>query len=431
MWSSINQNIINHLINTMKKLLGSALVFSALLAISSVVSAQSIPPAPPIVPGGTNYEKCLNIALLKRDTGSQKTYQVFNAAIQTQTDSLNQAVQNASRIHGWLSWLGWFFKPSQESMDRITKADQDMKTAIAQNSPARDSALASINTQFSTDKQYCMTHQNQTYEWTTDQQNSLNQFEGKGNKPVTSTIPAQQPVSNNPYSDSNQPPMPQPDANTIQLTILSPKTGDVWAQGYPDQQTISWSSRPIPQSNTIVETYIDGPSQYEGSYQTSGIGSTYSHKAGAPVMSQGKNFQPSTYRLKVTVYGSIEKGNATKLVMLAQGVSGYFKIVPESQSTVRYVSVSISGHGSVLSTGGISPSINCPDPFTNSSPRGCTVAYPLNQTVTLTALPTPGYKFDGWSGDCSGNLNCIVTVSGEKTIQAMFSSGQSENQPAI
>ena len=282
-----------------------------------------------------------------------------------------------------------------------------------------------------TDKQYCVTHQNQSYEWTTDQQNLLNQFEGKGNKPVTSIVPNQQPVSNNSYSDSNQPPMPQSDANTIPLTILSPKTGDVWAQGYPDQQTISWSSKPIPQSNTIVETYIDGPSQYETSYQTSGIGFTYSHKAGAPVMSQGKNFQPGTYRLKVTVYGSIEKANATKLVMLAQGVSGYFKIVPESQSPVRYVSVSISGHGSVLSAGGISPSINCPDPFTNLSPRGCIVAYLLNQTVTLTASPTPGYTFDGWSGDCSGNQNCTVSVNAEKNVQAMFSSGQPDNQPAI
>lgn len=176
----------------------------------------------------------------------------------------------------------------------------------------------------------------------------------------------------------------------------------------------------------------DGPSPGEFlSYQTNSIGATYSHTLGVPVMRQGKNVQPGSYRLRVTIYGSVQTENSARAVVLAQGTSGSFKIVPESQSMVRYVSVSISGHGSVLSAGGISPSINCPDPFTNSSPRGCTVAYPLNQTVTLTALPTPGYTFDGWSGDCSGNLNCTVSVNTEKTVQAMFSEVQSTPPPAI
>ena len=419
----------------MKKLLSSALVFSTLFAISSVVSAQSIPPTPPIVPGGTNYDKCLNIATLKRETGSQKAYQTFNVAIQPQTDILSQATLEAYKFHGWLGWLNWFVRPSKEAMDRVTKADQDLQVVVSQYSPARDSALQALNSQYSTDQQYCMSHQNQTYEWTTEQQNQLVQLRPRKtvnvNKSPESPVSNQQQAPGNSYPNSNPPPMPQPDTNTIPLTILSPKTGDIWAQGY--KQTVSWSSKPIQQSNTISYSLEDGPTTGEFlSYETNGLGATYSHTVGVPVMMQGKSVQPGSYRLKVTVYGRTTNSPSWPWgTVLAQGTSDYFKIVPESQSTVRYVSVSISGHGSVLSAGGISPSINCPDPFTNSSPRGCSVAYPLNQTVTLTALPTPGYKFDGWSGDCSGNLNCTVTVNAEKNVQAMFSSGQSDYQPAI
>ena len=34
-------------------------------------------------------------------------------------------------------------------------------------------------------------------------------------------------------------------------------------------------------------------------------------------------------------------------------------------------------------------------------------------TVTLIALPDPGSTFAGWSGDCSGSGECVLTVDGE------------------
>jgi hypothetical protein len=161
----------------MKKLIISGLLFSSLFFISNSVFAQLIPPAPKIIPGGTNYDKCLNIALLKRDGDSQKVYQVFNAAIQPQTDAMNKAIQDAVKFHGWLAWLNIFFKPSQKEIDSITKADQDLKAAIAKNAPIRDSALESTINRFSNDKQYCIAHQDQNYEWTAEQQKQLDRLE--------------------------------------------------------------------------------------------------------------------------------------------------------------------------------------------------------------------------------------------------------------
>ncbi len=54
------------------------------------------------------------------------------------------------------------------------------------------------------------------------------------------------------------------------------------------------------------------------------------------------------------------------------------------------------------------------------SPNGGT--YEAGTSVTLTASPASGWKFDGWSGDASGSSNPIeITMDGNKTITANFS----------
>ncbi|MGB3617703.1 MAG: Ig-like domain-containing protein [Catalinimonas sp.] len=48
--------------------------------------------------------------------------------------------------------------------------------------------------------------------------------------------------------------------------------------------------------------------------------------------------------------------------------------------------------------------------------------YVENSTVTLTPQPDAGYRFDGWSGDASGDTAPLVlTMDGNKSITAMFS----------
>ena len=63
----------------------------------------------------------------------------------------------------------------------------------------------------------------------------------------------------------------------------------------------------------------------------------------------------------------------------------------------------------------------------NSFPGGincgsdCTENYNANSIVTLTATPTEGHNFGGWSGACSGSSSsCVVTINAATTVIATF-----------
>lgn len=62
-----------------------------------------------------------------------------------------------------------------------------------------------------------------------------------------------------------------------------------------------------------------------------------------------------------------------------------------------------------------------------SSPGGincgsdCTENYSANTIVTLTAAPTAGHSFGGWSGSCSGSSSsCTVTLNAARSVTATF-----------
>jgi Tfp pilus assembly protein PilV len=76
------------------------------------------------------------------------------------------------------------------------------------------------------------------------------------------------------------------------------------------------------------------------------------------------------------------------------------------------LTVSKSGTGSGLVTS--SPSgINCGST--------CTSAFSAGTAVTLTATPSAGATFAGWTGaGCSGTATCSVTISGAATVVANF-----------
>ncbi|MEM2262304.1 MAG: hypothetical protein QXK24_07625, partial [Ignisphaera sp.] len=55
----------------------------------------------------------------------------------------------------------------------------------------------------------------------------------------------------------------------------------------------------------------------------------------------------------------------------------------------------------------------------NKNPNYTTYIY--GENVTLTAIPDPGWKFVGWSGDITGNKNpCSVVMNSNKTVYAIF-----------
>jgi uncharacterized repeat protein (TIGR02543 family) len=54
---------------------------------------------------------------------------------------------------------------------------------------------------------------------------------------------------------------------------------------------------------------------------------------------------------------------------------------------------------------------------------GCSASFLPNSPVGLYAAPAPGYVFTGWSGPCTGTDKCSLTMSGDTTVTANFSSG--------
>ena len=80
------------------------------------------------------------------------------------------------------------------------------------------------------------------------------------------------------------------------------------------------------------------------------------------------------------------------------------------------LSLSGVGNGTVTSPTG---SLSC----TKSSglSTSCTPSYNTGTAVTLTATPSTGYIFAGWSGSgCSGAVTCVVTMSSAKSVRATF-----------
>ena len=50
----------------------------------------------------------------------------------------------------------------------------------------------------------------------------------------------------------------------------------------------------------------------------------------------------------------------------------------------------------------------------------CSALLAKNTKITLTATPSAGYVFGGWTGACSGTSTCAVTLAASTTVGAMF-----------
>jgi len=56
-----------------------------------------------------------------------------------------------------------------------------------------------------------------------------------------------------------------------------------------------------------------------------------------------------------------------------------------------------------------------------SCSTNCTQEFDSKTTVTLQVVAVQGNKFDGWSGACTGTANCIINMSQDESVTAMFS----------
>ena len=84
-------------------------------------------------------------------------------------------------------------------------------------------------------------------------------------------------------------------------------------------------------------------------------------------------------------------------------VTATFTALPET------LSVSVSGSGTVTSS-----------PAGISCPGTCSTTFSYGTIVTLTATPSAGLSFSGWSGACSGTSTCTVTMTAGKSVTATF-----------
>jgi hypothetical protein len=104
-------------------------------------------------------------------------------------------------------------------------------------------------------------------------------------------------------------------------------------------------------------------------------------------------------------------GTCSVTMTQARSVTATFTqdAVPPAVTHTLTVTKAGSGTGGVTS----SPSgINCGGT--------CSATFNSPTSVTLTATPTGGSTFTGWSGDCSGTGTCTVTMSADHSVTATF-----------
>jgi hypothetical protein len=103
-------------------------------------------------------------------------------------------------------------------------------------------------------------------------------------------------------------------------------------------------------------------------------------------------------------------GTCTVAVSAAATVSARFDI------NNPVVSVSGSGSGTIASN---PAGISCT--LTDGTATGsCAATYSLGAAVTLTATPASGWRFSGWTGDCTGTDTCSLTMSQDRNVNTAF-----------
>ena len=73
----------------------------------------------------------------------------------------------------------------------------------------------------------------------------------------------------------------------------------------------------------------------------------------------------------------------------------------------------------LLLTVGVGGSVALSDSF-GDCVTDCELTFTEQEAITITAIPEAGYTFSSWSGDCVGDSNCLVTMSANHAVAAIF-----------
>jgi sugar lactone lactonase YvrE len=106
-------------------------------------------------------------------------------------------------------------------------------------------------------------------------------------------------------------------------------------------------------------------------------------------------------------------GTCTVDMTSARSVTATFAPIPPPPPTPQRLTVTNSAVGGGSGTVTSSPAgISCG--------TTCSAAFAYGASVTLTATPSPGSAFSGWSGACTGTGNCTVAMTAAHTVTATF-----------
>ena len=133
------------------------------------------------------------------------------------------------------------------------------------------------------------------------------------------------------------------------------------------------------------------------------INPQYTFSSSNTVESRGCSFGTGTYTVKI---------NTTREGVSADSNQVTVTVSPPGSPNKTVTAVSTVG-GRVKSTDNVIDTSVCGSP--------CTKIYTENSTVILTAIPSSAYwRFNGWTGDCSGTGPCTVIVDNSKSVTAIF-----------
>jgi hypothetical protein len=73
------------------------------------------------------------------------------------------------------------------------------------------------------------------------------------------------------------------------------------------------------------------------------------------------------------------------------------------------LTTSVGGQGKISSTPG---GVSCPG--------RCTAAFRAESNVRLRATAAAGFRFVSWTGSCRGSGPCVVKLSRDRSVRAIF-----------